>query len=1805
MLLRKKELEKTTADKLAEFNSKLKQYRSLLSINNQTAFFSLKAQADQIGQQEITYTSPGFKKLLQLKVSGDVNNWVTNFQPDDAELFLEMVENSLTNCSAGSGIFRVKENWLRIDLNPTRFTEQNSIILNGILIDVTLLKEEQIELKSSLETSSDAALLLEESPVAWANVSNTHKLIEVNKAFTELTGFSQAELLKASSWKDLLTDKLFSAKHQELLQQSLQERNFNRFDTILINKNGDHLDVEIKVQPSSREDEDKYTMFISDITERTAMISKLKNSERELQNIISSLPEDILELDHNGRIKQVISFSGSDKFLPTTASEKASLHSIYPGTTADAILKSLQKCLKDGSNEQIGFTVNTKDKQFWYNAELSYKDKDSLLFIPEEITDNVELEMKYQMLLDKYKNSIEECPLAFLTINRDLQIEYLNNAAAELLDLNREKAVGKMISELASGKEDLIGKLKKVLQGNAITNIEQQIIDARENPISILNYSYPVKNKAGEVVKINSMWVDISDRKLIEKEFKLKKASLEKSVDENISELAGKLSWYEDYIKQQDRFALFKAELKKDKSPILFSNKILFKLLDSAVTDDLDQLLKKVPETLNQKIKNAIKQPAESMQVIDETISLTGNDSKWLRVHLTFPPPEKEKRIIQGIIFDVTDKVLLENELNKSLESIARSKEIIYDSAQPFAVLSNQNQLLNFNKAFCNMSGYSSDELSKLTWNDTIATADELEAEKKYFKQLSASKGSLTFKRTFLAKNGKKIETEIKAHSPGQDKSDIYLFFTDLTGLVQLNNQLDKELSKFNELLINYPVSALLLDAKNKVIQSLGNSLQEIPGFPAQAEGSELKELFSADTASLLLEFISNFRKAKKVNVIDIPLDQEAENWLEAELVELENDLLLLTFRDITERKVSSLLIEKEKNHFKTLFENTPLPVFILSPECKFTSANQEGLELLDYNLGDLLNLNLKEIELHKKNAPSAVEKLLKGEELINFEQTLKGRDGRNITVLHNAYIVKDNKNNITSIQSVFINITERKKKEDDLQLQLTGSVSEVQEKISDLNEKISNYDSFFRNADSFAVFRFTLKTSDLNELKIDLSSPSLGRLVDNHEIIVFNDMLKNVQQEEQDKMKISCREAIEKKISFNRIIPMTAQNNEYQRWINLSFDPVKDREGNFTANGFVSDVSEIKLAETKMHKSEQELKQIISATPHAFYTCSLSGNITQMNTAFREMFDLPDDKTLNWNDLISSDPENDAARKSALKSLKAGLPAEKYQLELVAKGKKKIIAELREAPLLQEGEPISIVGVVTDISQQQQIEAELHTMNNAARICDLPLLITDPELNIIFASQSTAELLGLEASQNFVGQQLTNYLRLGDLDAFQSQLKQVLLKVSIWQEELELLQKDNTVIRKLVTIKAFTGWQDKAFRVISIREISDSADLKNQLEFIREELETQKAKELKLMESRKLLEDTINIAGLGVWNWDINKNEIHCSEGFFKILGMEKPDKIIDLELFKQLLHPEQKIELSDFLETAENSAEEQDLKLKVIDPQGETRYLDLRTITYFANDKPVNLLGVVYQLPAIPVQAAELARATEQQEADLPTELVPEAVKEEMPSDTAMVTPAESSLDIHQLVITHLIDKQPDFSSKQKNVNILKDIEERAEIIQLMLQQAMSSKDPSIIVFQNFLQNLLQNFGKKMGAKKLISMRINAKKILLPIEQAIPCGLIVHELVSNSVKYAFPEKRRSFFESTIKIDMTSNNEEFLLTVSDNGVGLNKEFDFDTHSLTGLKLVKLWSTHQLKGSFDIEKDTKHGIAFLISFKAR
>ena len=180
---------------------------------------------------------------------------------------------------------------------------------------------------------------------------------------------------------------------------------------------------------------------------------------------------------------------------------------------------------------------------------------------------------------------------------------------------------------------------------------------------------------------------------------------------------------------------------------------------------------------------------------------------------------------------------------------------------------------------------------------------------------------------------------------------------------------------------------------------------------------------------------------------------------------------------------------------------------------------------------------------------------------------------------------------------------------------------------------------------------------------------------------------------------------------------------------------------------------------------------------------------------------------------------------------------------------------------------------------------------------------------------------------------------------------------------------------------------------------------------------------------------------------------------------------------------------------------------------------------------------------------------------------------------------------------IISSLLNLQADYIKEEWALNMFKESRDRVRSMALIHEKLYQSKDLAWIDFGEYIGNLTSYLFQSYGVNgETIVLKNNAKGILLNIDTAIPCGLIVNELVSNSLKHAFSEGE----ESEIFIDFDLNADHgFALKVGDNGIGLPKGLDFRKTQSLGLQLVTTL-VDQLEGTIALEDND--GTTFRITF---
>ena len=180
---------------------------------------------------------------------------------------------------------------------------------------------------------------------------------------------------------------------------------------------------------------------------------------------------------------------------------------------------------------------------------------------------------------------------------------------------------------------------------------------------------------------------------------------------------------------------------------------------------------------------------------------------------------------------------------------------------------------------------------------------------------------------------------------------------------------------------------------------------------------------------------------------------------------------------------------------------------------------------------------------------------------------------------------------------------------------------------------------------------------------------------------------------------------------------------------------------------------------------------------------------------------------------------------------------------------------------------------------------------------------------------------------------------------------------------------------------------------------------------------------------------------------------------------------------------------------------------------------------------------------------------------------------------------------------IISSLLYLQTNELKNEHVLNIITESQNRIRSMAMIHEKLYKSKDIARIAFSEYIQDLTTFLYRSYSLNSdIVKLKMDTGDVLLDIDSAIPCGLIINELVTNTLKYAFPQNRKG--EINIKF-FSKNNKDFEFIISDNGVGLPDNFQLETCESLGLRLVNNL-VDQLNGNMEINKEG--GTTFRITF---
>ncbi len=347
----------------------------------------------------------------------------------------------------------------------------------------------------------------------------------------------------------------------------------------------------------------------------------------------------------------------------------------------------------------------------------------------------------------------------------------------------------------------------------------------------------------------------------------------------------------------------------------------------------------------------------------------------------------------------------------------------------------------------------------------------------------------------------------------------------------------------------------------------------------------------------------------------------------------------------------------------------------------------------------------------------------------------------------------------------------------------------------------------------------------------------------------------------------------------------------------------------------------------------------------------------------------------------------------------------------------------------------------------------------------------------------------------------------------------------------------------------------------------------------VRAEAERRRAEEATLDRTRLSL--AVEATGLGIWEWNVETGDTLWSDRQKAIWGLD-PEHPASYEYWRASIHPEDREAVLGRLQNTldPSSGGDQMLEHRIVRPGGSVRWISShgRMIYDEKTGKPLRLIGTVLDITRRKKADEALRLALESKEILLRE--VNHRIKNSLQLVSSMLSLQSGRLDDPQLRAA------------------IQEAQLRVQAVATVHERLYRSQDFKSVDLDVFLETLCRDLQKSVADEDgdAIMVEVTAEPVTIANDRAVPAALILNELLTNAIKYAYPERSGTVTVALKKLDEGRVS----LTVADDGVGLPQAFAERRQASLGFRIIE-GLVRQIGGELEI-CDCKQGTAITVTF---
>jgi PAS domain S-box-containing protein len=300
------------------------------------------------------------------------------------------------------------------------------------------------------------------------------------------------------------------------------------------------------------------------------------------------------------------------------------------------------------------------------------------------------------------------------------------------------------------------------------------------------------------------------------------------------------------------------------------------------------------------------------------------------------------------------------------------------------------------------------------------------------------------------------------------------------------------------------------------------------------------------------------------------------------------------TCRDITQLKHAEEALRQSEERYRGLFEESIAAVYLFDEKKRFLDSNLAGLDLLGYSRQELLSMSISDVDADPKAVLPAQEQVLSGDRIVNYEHSVRRKDGHVVTVLNNSRPLSNDEGQVVGMQSTLIDITDRKRNEEALR--------ESEEKYRLLADNVT--DVIWTRGLDLAI---SYVSPSVERLRGFTPEEVLAQSLDETMTPTSARLVRETLSEELAWLQTATPEKVAARALVLEV-EMTCKDGSTV-WTELKAQLLTDPEGRpDKIVGISRDITERKRAEEALRESVLQLRQVLSHAPVILSAVDLEG---------------------------------------------------------------------------------------------------------------------------------------------------------------------------------------------------------------------------------------------------------------------------------------------------------------------------------------------------------------------------------------------------------------------------------------------------------------------------------------------------------------------------------------------------------------------------------------------------------------------